>query len=606
MNKKINFVIESYLQKHDTDYAYLINGPWGCGKTFYIQHEFKNIANKSGYRYIYLSLNGVDDDKIIKRILAFQLLYNKEDGSSFDSNVINNVIDLGSKLPTSLGGPLFDILGKAKSKTEDYLFEKIDFTKVVIIFDDLERISKKILYSNIIGSIFENYTKNGAKTIFVADETQIKDKDYFIRKEKIVRRSLIYNPDFDIQLESFIKHHFHNEKEITSNREFILKNLTKVGVRNLRTISFVLDNFLEVIRVFGEEDKYLPKEALFINIMILTEELKQGRLDDEASKKLPGIKDRFLLYDPNKKEEKDKSYEELFYDEYILKHKFDFNFINSILEFVLTGFFDETKLKTEVNEQFREPDPKEIALSTLTHCHEFEEKSLRESLDSLVDFLKKGQFNILKLPYIYTLLRYIQDQDYIEGWSIDVPKLMKESFAASIQNEKNIPEERTPYDRITRTTFDDRKSKEDDYKELIQAIDHKIANKHLKSKTKRVRDFFECLNEQIKFDWTMLNEFGNEKIFQAINETNSTHLFADLNNRGIYIIEQIIASDILRVLNAGEYGYEQKAALENIISYIEVNILKKDSSGMREKRFSELIGEMKKAIKHLEKTRSFK
>ena len=45
MNTVINAIVESYLNSpKKTDYAIMINGKWGCGKTYYIEHDVKEFC----------------------------------------------------------------------------------------------------------------------------------------------------------------------------------------------------------------------------------------------------------------------------------------------------------------------------------------------------------------------------------------------------------------------------------------------------------------------------------------------------------------------------------------------------------------------------------
>ena len=45
-------IIENYLKAKDTDYAIMINGDWGCGKSYYIKNDFqKTVALFSELRY---------------------------------------------------------------------------------------------------------------------------------------------------------------------------------------------------------------------------------------------------------------------------------------------------------------------------------------------------------------------------------------------------------------------------------------------------------------------------------------------------------------------------------------------------------------------------
>ncbi len=37
--EQINQVITNYINAPKTDYAILINGPWGCGKTYHIRNN---------------------------------------------------------------------------------------------------------------------------------------------------------------------------------------------------------------------------------------------------------------------------------------------------------------------------------------------------------------------------------------------------------------------------------------------------------------------------------------------------------------------------------------------------------------------------------------
>lgn len=42
MNELDN-IIRDYLKATDTDYAIMINGKWGCGKSYYIEHTLDEI-----------------------------------------------------------------------------------------------------------------------------------------------------------------------------------------------------------------------------------------------------------------------------------------------------------------------------------------------------------------------------------------------------------------------------------------------------------------------------------------------------------------------------------------------------------------------------------
>lgn len=41
----LDTVIKDYLSAKNTDYAIMISGVWGCGKSYYIDHGLKDIVS---------------------------------------------------------------------------------------------------------------------------------------------------------------------------------------------------------------------------------------------------------------------------------------------------------------------------------------------------------------------------------------------------------------------------------------------------------------------------------------------------------------------------------------------------------------------------------
>ncbi|WP_286033398.1 P-loop NTPase fold protein [Brachyspira pilosicoli] len=75
MHDKIKKVIEDYLSKNNIDYGLLINGDWGCGKTYFINEYFlsnnnKVIVNNNEINCVYISLSGISDiDKLLNETI---------------------------------------------------------------------------------------------------------------------------------------------------------------------------------------------------------------------------------------------------------------------------------------------------------------------------------------------------------------------------------------------------------------------------------------------------------------------------------------------------------------------------------------------------------
>lgn len=48
--KELDEIIKDYLKQEATDFAIMIDGDWGCGKTYYLEHEFKKLVQSISSR----------------------------------------------------------------------------------------------------------------------------------------------------------------------------------------------------------------------------------------------------------------------------------------------------------------------------------------------------------------------------------------------------------------------------------------------------------------------------------------------------------------------------------------------------------------------------
>ncbi len=132
---KINKILTSF--KNDTRFkSILIDGPWGCGKT-YQANEFLKKENNC----LYLSLFGLESIEDINISLETERkIKSGEDHSNISLiTKFTEVFSRPNRISESLDYQL-DI------STEDKISEN-----QIVIFDDLERLSKKIEYCDLLG-----------------------------------------------------------------------------------------------------------------------------------------------------------------------------------------------------------------------------------------------------------------------------------------------------------------------------------------------------------------------------------------------------------------------------------------------------------------------
>ena len=196
MNSKYNEIVKAYLNQKTTDFAIQIDGPWGCGKTYYVDNELTILINSQNKKLIKLSLNGFSKLEDLNSKILYSYL--KEEKISKHDKIKKSTDTLGSMWLEL--APTFETLNSVAKVTgliSKFANDKLNFDNYVLLFDDLERVSSEIKVADLFGFIFDNFTSKGIKTIFISNELEIKDPEYVSRKEKIIRRTISYLPDFN-------------------------------------------------------------------------------------------------------------------------------------------------------------------------------------------------------------------------------------------------------------------------------------------------------------------------------------------------------------------------------------------------------------------------
>lgn len=203
MNTKYNEIVKNFLKQNNTDFAIQIDGPWGCGKTYYVDDDLINLIIELQKKLIKISLNGLSKLEDINSKILYAYL--REEKIS-NHNKIKKTTDTLGEMWLELA-PSFETLNSVAKVTgivSKFANEKLNFENYVLLFDDLERVSSEIKIADLFGFIFDNFTSKGIKTIFISNELEIKDAEYVSRKEKIIRRTISYLPNFNKQINSFL------------------------------------------------------------------------------------------------------------------------------------------------------------------------------------------------------------------------------------------------------------------------------------------------------------------------------------------------------------------------------------------------------------------
>ena len=198
-----NLVIKNYLKEYikyenNLEYAVLLKGKWGSGKTFFI----KNFEELKEIKFVYVSLFGLKTiEEVHEKIFeSFHPLLSSK-GTKFLSSILKGAIKFGTKVEIedliSLDKDLEKELNKYINIEIDEnnlirnifnyapkILRKDNKKNIVFVFDDLERCLIKT--EHLFSLISDFVEQKGLKLIVIGNEEEIKKQEYDKFKEKII------------------------------------------------------------------------------------------------------------------------------------------------------------------------------------------------------------------------------------------------------------------------------------------------------------------------------------------------------------------------------------------------------------------------------------
>lgn len=287
INKNLEDYLKFYMGLSNPQFAVMINGKWGSGKTFFIKAKVDKwnsdmkssrnnlIVKKTLFwrkknqeevgddiilKPIYVSLYGVSNtsqisDKIKEALNP--LFYSK--GAKIVRHVLFGAVKTATHINFDTNGDgksdgkvSFDInsIGLLKGGDERVKGEKI------IIFDDLERCKLKI--SELFGYINEFVEHYGCKVILLSEEIKIFEKceeekeAYKEFKEKLIGQTFTIQADIEKAINDFInKLTSSTEKDFLENSKELIKSVFESSkIENLRILRQSILDFERFVKQF--------------------------------------------------------------------------------------------------------------------------------------------------------------------------------------------------------------------------------------------------------------------------------------------------------------------------------------------------------------------
>lgn len=590
--------IKEYINREYTDYAILVDAPWGSGKTYFMRREVIPEISNQGLKAIYVSLNGLKDVHSITR----QVIYSRMSGRPrVEPKFLDSILDIVGNLKGFEG-----VLDTAKGLAENVILEKHDWSKVVLILDDLERISPELKTKDVLGSISTLFLESqNAKVIFVAHEDEIPGRctDYWKIKEKVIRRTLAFSPSLKKILSSFLKERYGENNAFVEYLEgqldFIVEIMERGGTPNIRTFGLAMDCFKAVFGVVSRRffcskdlDDYLAF-TLIISIEYSTGQLIKNAGDIESAYQ------EYLQWNLFRAKTDKIPYPAVFFERYFLNTTWSYVFSQAILDSVFVGYLDSSKLEQEISDkQATVPQEWTLALSELWKARQLEQDELQSLVEDVLKFATEGRYPLNEYLSIYRILFLIKEQDFISGFPNDYYERLKKGVLVA---SKKHPISRDTVDSLS--TFEHT----DDplFHSLKQDILALIRQNHASDEENDLRELFQVINGQDEDAYYgVYRSLNHASLFSAVVEFDLINSIFHFNNQAIWRMERILDERFLRVSNADQFYSNEKGPLLNIAESIEDFI--KDNAElnqMRIARFRNLVNMLRDAANHLESTK---
>jgi len=280
MNEHIeNYCIEYIESEFNPQFAILIKGEWGCGKTYFINKLISKYEKKGqkiqSSEIVYISLFGINnvseiDERLFQKMHPVLSSKGFKVATGFIRSAINAGINVSSAGTINIGG--IDITPTEKIKIKE-------LEKKLIIIDDIERTNLKPM--EIFGYFSEYLYQLNMKLIFIGNEEIIsgseniiseneEENNYLKIKEKTIGVEFTIKPEIETAVESFIKElSLDNDKENIRNN--CLEAISILVCKNLRTVRQCLYNLkLFYIALNKEiiEKRNAELSKIFINLFI--------------------------------------------------------------------------------------------------------------------------------------------------------------------------------------------------------------------------------------------------------------------------------------------------------------------------------------------------
>ncbi len=454
--------ILDYIRADYTDYAIMINGEWGSGKTYFWNNKIRNKIdtlqlNGKHYTTIYMSLYGISNlEDISKKIFI-------ETTQLMDKNMKKYMNATGQQsIPeyAKTGLDMANLFGVTQSG------DKVDYSKFfstddkVLCFDDLERANVDVI--DILGYINNFVEHDHIKTIIICNEKELSTKlkssnlemktfiatyildkegdlsktdkpmvekiqdkieyvfdkanDYERIKEKLIGETFEYQPEFNYIINGILMRYENNTdliRFLRENTNYIVSTFNKSGTRNLRILKHALNDFkkiYEMVNKYYPNTNYRILQTMLIFTIAISFEIKAGKItkdkfiniaDNEEYKSIL-VSSRVLM-------DNRQFYIKEFDNNYYYNFKVEYRFFKFIEMYVRTRIFDMKTFKKNMEVIINTVDTEKLPGYKRLLTEEYwkiSDDQFPNVIEDVIEDVKAGKVKLLDTVKIFIYFTY--------------------------------------------------------------------------------------------------------------------------------------------------------------------------------------------------------
>jgi hypothetical protein len=564
--KNLIDAVELYLKTTETDYAILIKGEWGCGKTHFYKNVLSKRITKLGYKPVYISLFGIADS--VELSLRLFLEVNPKVGSLLKSKAGQKVSGLTKVVLGSLSfhGLKLDI---GKLNLKDWISLKGNY---LLCFDDLERTVLGI--SEVFGYINNFIEHDKCKVLMIANENEIKkDDSYWRLKEKIFGYTVEYVPNIDNVLTTIIES-FKDAKLrsfLTQHKNTILQMLQNRKLLNIRILKHALQSY-KFIHDYLIEQKKESLNNFGVRLLLFTLSVSYAVKSGndaiiEELKMVSSTVDFELKMHFSDEKRKNKSELKDFYERLYDSIPYGLFFSRSVLDYILNGFFNADTLGYEIKAEMKEvEDPITKSIRTLFYeWFELSDSEFEALIENVLNYVREGKIGINLYPTIFSSISYFSQQRLIREENVNLVEFFKQGLKKAYELMS------TSYDGTKSLTVlghlsESEPSKE--YEEIKKVTEQYIGEIEGDWFRKKVENIFELLPEKIEeFSTCLLDEkehCWSKPIFKYYSMEKLSEKLKQANNKTRVIFRRLLDRRYKGIQNIQELIYEDADNLRKL------------------------------------------